>query len=253
MRRKSGVLAGICALFVLSTAFGLHAQEPAPAGRLPEQSNGVPIGVGIKISTLGPGAEAAVGVARHFNLRAGANYVQVNVNSTREGVNYQGAARLETLEGHLDWFPWAGKFHVGPGLLYYLRDPLTAHIAVPGGTGFTLGSTDFVSSSLDPTTGSAALDLHKAAPAITAGWGNLAQRGEGKHWSFPVEFGVAFHGTPKIVMGLQGQACEQGFCYDAATDPHVLVPLEQEIQKREKDVSWFKVYPILSVGVGYRF
>jgi hypothetical protein len=240
-------------LFVVLTAICLQAQEPVPTARLPEESSGIPFGVGVKISTLGPGAEVAVGMTPHFSLRAGANYFQYSVDSSRDGVSYKGVARLQTLEGHLDWFPWGGKFHVSPGIVYFLKEPLTANIAIPGGTDFTLGDTNFVSSTTDPTTGSASLRLHKAAPAITAGWGNLATRAEGKHWSFPVEFGVAFHGTPQIRMALQGQACEGAICYNAATDPNVQGPLAQEIQKREKDVSWFKVYPILSVGIGYRF
>lgn len=245
-------------LFTLTivASLPLQAQQPLPAGRMPGESSSLsmPVGAEVQVSTLGPGIEVGTGLSQHLNLRVGGNFFNYNLTSTRDSVNYSGDVRLHTTDAHLDWFPFGGNFHIGPGLLYYFAQPLSAKLAVPGGTSFSLGNANFISSTANPVTGAAGIHLHRMAPAITAGVGNLVARRAGKHWSFPFEVGAAFQGQPKILLGLQGTACiPHSGCYNAATDPHVLGPLQQEIQKRESDISWFKVYPMISMGVGYRF
>jgi hypothetical protein len=245
----------LCALLFAST-LQLFAQEPLPTARMPEESTSShPFGVGLKISSLGPGVEVGAGITQSVNLRVGASFFNYNIDDSRDGVTYNGDFKLHTLEAHLDWFPFKGNFHVGPGVLYYLNQPLSANLNIPGGTLFTLDTTDFISSPNDPVSGAASLHVHHIAPEVTLGWGNLLPRAEGKHWSIPFEIGAAFHGDPKVFLGLQGTACapRNGPCYNAATDPAVLTPLSAEIKKRQNDISWFRFYPIVSIGVGYRF
>lgn len=251
MRIESRFVSVVCIWVLAVTISPLHAQEPLPAGGMPNgPSERIPFGVGVKVSTLGVGVEVGAGLARNWNARIGGNFFTYNVSES----NAANAIRLQTLEGHIDWFPWGGKFHIGPGVYYSITDPVKAKIAVPGGTTFTLSNTDFVSSPGDPVTGSAAVRVHHVDPAITAGFGNLLPRAAGKHWSVPFEFGVAYEGDPRVPLALQGTACVQsGICYNAATDPAVLVPLQQEVHRRENDARWFRFYPLVSLGVGYRF
>jgi hypothetical protein len=251
LRIPSRFFAAVCALLFAFTTFNLIAQEPLPTGRMPsDASERMPFGVAVKASSLGAGVEVAAGIAKHWNVRVGGNFFNYNVSEN----NASDAIHLHTVDGHLDWFPWGGKFHIGPGLLYSLTDPVTAKIAVPGGNTFTLGSTDFVSSSVTPVTGNTSVRVHHLDPTFTAGLGNLLSRAAGKHWSIPFEFGVAYQGDPRIPLALQGTACTSGgACYDAATAPAVLGPLQQEIHKRENDARWFKFYPLVSIGLGYRF
>jgi hypothetical protein len=44
------------------------------------------------------------------------------------------------------------------------------------------------------------------APTLMAGFGNMIPR-TGNHFSFPLEFGVAFIGRPQIDLKLSGTAC----------------------------------------------
>jgi hypothetical protein len=246
--------AAVCA-FLFAFTLQIFAQEPLPTARMPEESTSHPFGVGLKVSSLGAGIEIGAGITQSLNLRVGGDFFDYSVDNTRDGVTYNGNVRLHSLEAHVDWFPWKGNFHVGPGVLYHLTQPLDANLQIPGGTLFTLNATDFVSSPNDPVSGAAALRVHHIAPEVTVGWGDLLPRGEGKHWSIPFEIGAAFQGNPQILLGLQGTACSPhgGPCYDAATNPVVLTPLSQEIKKRQNDISWFKIYPLISIGVGYRF
>jgi hypothetical protein len=216
-----------------------------------EPSGGVPFAVGAKVSTLGPGLEVGVGLTKRVNLRVGGNFFNYSTDAYTNAINY---VTLHNVEGHIDWFPFGGKFHLGPGVVYFVSDLGHAKLAVPPNHTFNLGTTTFVSSPANPVTGTGGVHVNHVAPSFTAGFGNLLPRAAGKHWSVPFEFGVAYEGDPKLLLGLQGTACDlNGLCYDAATDPHVLGPLQQEIHKREDRVRWFRLYPLLSIGVGYRF
>jgi len=67
--------------------------------------------------------------------------------------------------------------------------------------------------------------------------------------------GVAYHGTPTASLSLAGSACAPNGlnCRNAATDPAVQSSLQSEVAKLNRNAEPYKVYPIISVGFGYRF
>jgi hypothetical protein len=214
------------------------------------------IGVGFKIGLLGPGVEAAVPLGRHFNVRGGGNFFSYTDTLTSSGITYNANLRFRSAEASLDWFPWAGGFHISPGALLYNGNQVTGGANVPGGQTFTLNSQDYTSSATDPVTGTGSLTFAKSAPKITVGWGNLVPRGE-RHFSFPFEVGFAYVGYPKFQLNLQGTACYnyQGtpYCDNVATDSNIQSNLATEIQKINKDAAPARFFPILSQGFAVRF
>lgn len=213
------------------------------------------LGVGVKVSTLGAGAEAAVRVTHRTNVRAGFNMIDYSRGFNKDGVAYNGQLSFKTLEAHYDIFPWAKSFHVSPGVLVYAGDPITATAAVPANQSFTLGGVNYSSDPTNPVTGSGKIDFHRAAPLISVGWGNLISRREGKHFSVPVELGVAFQGSPQARLALAGSVCDSsGFnCRPITSDPTVHANVVSEQGKINSSMSFFKAYPIISVGFGYKF
>jgi len=165
-------------------------------------------GVGVKVSTLGAGAEAAVRVTHRTNVRAGFNLIDYSRGFNKDGIAYNGQLSFKTFEAHYDIFPWAKSFHVSPGVLVYAGDPITATAAVPANQTFTLGGVNYYSDPTNPVIGNGKIDFNRAAPMITLGWGNLISRQEGKHFSVPVELGVAFQGSPKANLALAGSVCD---------------------------------------------
>jgi hypothetical protein len=101
--------------------------------------------------------------------------------------------------------------------------------------------------------GSAAIKFpHQIAPTIMMGFGNLIPR-TGKHLSIPFEFGAAFMGTPRVNVQLNGTACtDEGF-FDAATNTQVQQNLADEVIKLNKKLDYIPVYPMVSIGLAYRF
>jgi len=237
-----------------SSAVSAGATRPMPAS----ESRGFPgIGVGFKVGLFGLGAEAAVPVSRHFNVRGGANFFSYNDTLTSSGITYNADLRFRSAEASLDWFPRAGGFHVSPGALLYDGNQVTGGANVPAGQTFTLNDQTYTSSATDPVSGSGSLTFpNRVAPKLTVGWGNLVPRGE-RHFSFPFEVGFAYVGDPKFVLNLQGTACYtyQGtpYCDNVATDSNIQSNLTAEIKKINNDAADARFFPILSQGFAVRF
>ncbi len=212
----------------------------------------VPVGVGFTASTLGLGGDVAVGVTPWSNLRAGFSGFGYSRSFDRDGILYRGNLRLRSAEALWDIFPRAGAFHISPGVMFYDGNQVTARANVAAGQSFTLGGTTYRSSTTDPVGGSGKLNANRAAPMITAGWGNLASRT--KHFTVQFDAGAAFHGSPRTALTLTGAACDPSgaFCR-SVNDRTIQSSLAAEIAKLNKSAGGYKVYPVMSLGFGYRF
>jgi hypothetical protein len=227
---------------------------PGPITRVDPIDNRY-FGAGVKVSTLGVGAEVAARVLWRANLRAGFNILGYSRTFNKDGISYGGHLAFKTVEGHLDFFPWAENFHVGPGVIGYIGDPIKARAAVPANQSFTLGGVTYYSDPASPTNANGKVDFNQIAPIVTFGWGNLVPRRKSKRFSVPFEMGASFQGSPKATLGLTGNVCTSPGvgCVNAATDPNVQSNVVAEQNKINNSMSFFKVYPIISVGFGYKF
>jgi hypothetical protein len=231
----------------------LPAAPVAPQASATSEYGGT-VGIGVKVSTLGAGGEVAVRVTRHSNVRAGFNMISYNRNFNKDGIAYAGQLSFKSLEAHYDIFPFAKSFHISPGVLVYAGNPITATASVPGNQSFTLGGTKYYSDPANPITGSGKIGFNRASPTITVGAGNLVPRNRRKHFSVPFEAGVAFQGSPKATLALAGNACgAPGVNCVPASNSGIQSNVVSEQTKINNSMSFFKAYPIISAGVGYRF
>jgi hypothetical protein len=83
----------------------------------------------------------------------------------------------------------------------------------------------------------------------------LISRKEGSRFSFPFEIGIAIQGSPKTSLGFGGNVCTSpGMnCTSAATNPEVQRNIASEENRINNNVSFLKVYPIISSGFAVRF
>jgi hypothetical protein len=253
MRRTPIHAVVLWALSVLSNALPCYGQSGGAPMVAESPSNGV-VGVTLKVSTLGPGAEAAVQVARHFNLRAGANVYSYSGHFWQDGAAYSGILRFRSAEAHLDWYPWARGFHVSPGVLFCNGNSVTAYAFVPPHWAFALGDATYRSGATNPIIGAGKVTFRKTAPTLLAGWGNILPHGGG-HFSVPFEFGVAFTGRPRALLGISGQACDLTgvYCVDAASDAIVRSNLAAQQRVIDDDLRLLRFYPIVSIGLSFSF
>jgi len=252
-----------CMFLFIAASYGQSANltdspEAAPAIATPSAQTGLgadAFGIGAKVSLLGAGVEGAMRVTHRTNIRAGFNMFSYSRNFTKDDVSYAGQLSFKTVEAHYDIFPFAGGFRVSPGVLIYAGTPITANASVPGSQTFSLGGTQYQSDAAVPVTGTGKITFNRAAPMATFGWGNLVSRKEGAHFSVPVEFGVAFQGSPQASLNLAGNVCDTtgANCRSIASDSTVQANILSEQTKLNNSMSFFKVYPIISVGFGYKF
>jgi hypothetical protein len=229
------------------------AAQPAPPPSRPGQVTSSKVGIGIKISTLGVGIEAAVPVTGKLNVRGGFNFLRLNQGISSDGIRYDGHVHFQSAEAHLDWFPFGG-FHISPGLLFYNGNSIIATAAVPGGHTFSVGGTSYESDPATPVTGTGTLDFVKVSPSIMIGVGNLIPR-NGRHYSFLFEVGGAYQGSARVALNLVGNVCDTNGtnCRSVASDSTVQANIAAQQLKIRNDVNPYKFFPVVSLGVGFNF
>ncbi|HKW18324.1 MAG TPA: hypothetical protein VJO35_12530 [Terriglobales bacterium] len=212
------------------------------------------VGIGIKMSMLGPGFEVATPLSQRTNLRGGFNLFSYSRTFNTDGVSYNGKLQLRSGEVLLDWFPLGGSFHLSPGALVYNGNQVTATASVPGGSTFTVNHLDYTSDPANPVAGNGRVGFVRAAPMILAGWGNLVPRT--KHFSVPFELGVVFQGSARTALNFAtGNICDAGGgkCRPASSDAAFQSNVQAQAAKITNDLKPFKYYPVISIGVAYKF
>jgi hypothetical protein len=211
------------------------------------------LGIGVKISTLGAGIEAATPLGEKFNIRAGFNMLRYSRPISYDGIDYDGQLRFQSAEAHFDWFP-IGEFHLSPGVLFYNGNEVTATATVPGGQTFAEGGTTYESDPNTPVNGSGKLDFVKVSPSIMVGWGNLVPR-NGRHFSFLIEIGGAYQGNAHVALNLAGNVCDTTGvnCRAISSDSTVQSKIQAQQVKIQNEINPYRFYPVLSVGIGFSF
>lgn len=210
----------------------------------------------VDAGSLGIGIKAATPVADRFNLRAGFNILGYNTTRVQNGITYNASLTLRSAEASLDWFPFRGRFHLSPGVMFYNGNRIQANLNIPLGTVFTLNNVNYYSDPSDPLTGSAKISFPVAGPEFTMGFGNMLPRRPRQHFSIPFEIGAAYFGIGNTQLLFQGSACTAlggNNCMPVNSFPRFQADLAAEqvtIQSYVKDARFF---PILRVGLSYKF
>ena len=248
-----GVFTSAQALYSSSTEYSGSA-EPSPVPAPPAGPGPRGIGAGVRVSSLGIGGEAAVELTGSTNLRGGFNLFGYSRGFSKDGISYAASLSWHSAEAHFDWFPFGGRIHLSPGLLVYNGNTISANASVPGGRTLTLNGVNYLSDPANPVSGSGKIGFNKAGPSVMLGWGNLVRR-RGKGFVVNFEAGIAYQGAPKATLNLGGGVCSSNGvnCRSIASDSVVQANVAAEQTKINHDMSPFKVYPLISLGLGYRF
>jgi len=221
-------------------AIGLSMESVAAAlaKSQPEQNlEGSAGGVGltVKAGTLGSGLEATVGASDYLGFRFGVNMMSAVSSMERD----EG-----TINADLDWLSYGalvdlhvfgGGFRVtGGGLINKNKFKLKADLK----KSVTLDGQDYYLSDL-----SGQVTFSELAPYVGIGYGNAV--GADGRWHFACDFGVMFQGEPKVEASATAS--------DSVLQPAVDEALNREVAKIQDDASVFQFYPVVSVGISYRF
>lgn len=199
---------------------------------------GVGVGVTGKVGTTGLGADLTVPLISNWvNLRAGYNWADLRPSLTQGDIKYDADVQLQSVPILLDLHPFHGNFRITGGVYYNLNE-VDLSSTVSAGT--TIGNTTYGSS----VTLNANVDWStEFAPYFGIGYGNAA---DDNLMDLPIAIGLSldigafYQGSPDVVL------TESSGTVSAAD-------LAVEAAQIEDDLSDFKFYPVITLGIHIRF
>jgi hypothetical protein len=235
----------------------LVSVAPRPLGATPTYRPFSALGFGTRFGLAGTGLDVATPLATRFNLRAGADFFSYTTNFQEEGANVGVNLHLRSSHTALDWFPFGGHFRVSPQLVFGNNNRILATAVIPSGSTITLDGQNYISSYTDPLHGSGRIDFRKVSPGLSVGFGNLLPR-DRSHFSFPVELGFYYVGQPNLQVAFVGSACNPNYsaavgCESVDQDAGFQQSLAAFKVRNDHNLSYASLFPIFSVGFGYRF
>ena len=198
------------------------------------------MGVTGKIGTLGYGAELNFGLSDSIGARVGLNAYTYKYNANASTVNYDFKLQLQTVSALADWYPFSGSFRTSAGLLYNnnkvsLNASPTGDLIIDGFT-YTPGQVGSLQGEMT---------FNKVAPYLGIGWGNPVAKDKG--WGLVTDVGVLFQGKPKTSLTATCGTLTGTPCTDLQTRTAA------ENAKLENDLSDFKFWPVVSIGISYQW
>jgi hypothetical protein len=200
------------------------------------------IGLTGEVGTTGIGAHASFPLRPQLNLRVGFGYLGYSYSGSTNSVDYDLNLKARTYDALLDWYPTEGKsFHITGGLAYN-GNKIDVH-AKPNTVGnYTIQGNTYSAANAGQVNGT--VDFGKLAPYLGVGW-NTGQNEKG--WSVSSDVGVMFQGSPRTNLTTSGCTAPGAVCDQFRAD------VQRESASLNDEVSKFKVYPVLRIGLNYRF
>lgn len=196
------------------------------------------IGVALKGGTLGLGGEVTVGLMPSVNARAGFNTFNYDGSRTENNIKYDYKLKLQSIPVLLDWHPFeASGFRLSSGAVFN-SNKINA-TGTPQGT-YTIGGTTYTAAQIATLSGN--VSFNNFAPYAGIGWGNVV--GEDSGLSIAFDLGVMFQGKPNVSLAASGPI---------ATDATFKTNLAREVADLESNINSLKYYPVISLGLAYKF
>lgn len=246
-----------------------------------------------KSSTLGSGLQYRYDLSDTLKLRLEYAALDHAISETRHYVNYNLSLEMVSRPLILDWHPFGGAFRTSAGVVFgertlsatafYDRTMTVGGASVTGSEiraladtidpsqtftvqQYTVKGSDIVQylASVDAKQSFAlkavtvsSQDLARAfavarypsyAPYLGIGWGNL--RSDKNRLLYSIDIGAMYLGRPQVQLSLSGPVSDLAYQADAAATQAYLA---QEQGKVEDTLSKYRYFPVLSVGLWYRF
>ena len=194
------------------------------------------VALGAKASTLGLGAELVASLTPRLNGRVGYNNYDYEYSGTESDIDYDFTFKLESIPLYLDIYPFKGRFHLTGGLL--LNQNLIDADAEPTGGFYEINGVQYPAFG---TSLAGEITFDDTAAYLGVGWGNPVK---GKGLGVNFEIGVVLQGAPDVEFTASGPATAL---------PGFQQNLNAEAQALEDDLEKFKYYPVIALGLTYKF
>ncbi len=231
-KNTKGLRIAVCTILLLSASAAARAE----------------VAVAARAGTLGGGVELTVGLSPQVNVRLGANAFNYTENDREvSGIFYDATARLRTATALLDYHPGGRGFRLSAGAIY--NDTRVEGSSLPPSSGlYDIGGVPVPVALVGTLDGK--IDWDPVVPYAGIGWGNAV--GPGRRVRFAVDLGAIFQGKGKVTLTPNIPANSPINNTPGAREA-LQILLDREENDIEDDVADYTVYPVVSIGVSYRF
>lgn len=188
--------------------------------------------------TLGGAVEGQFQINEYFQLRAGANYLSFDESIDVDDITYDGEIDFSGFGAFVDVHPFRNSFFVTGGAYAGGKSiDLTASSTVP----VEIGGVIFTPAEYGRLEGDVSFD--DVAPFIGLGFDTTFQ-GSG-NWGFSIVAGAAVFGSGDVTLDAVGGTL--------SNDPILQAELQNEIADIEEEIEDYELWPVVQLGLSYRF
>lgn len=200
------------------------------------------------LGTTGIGVHLTLPIAPDYGLeaRVGTDYLnEYKFKKNTAQIAYDFKASLRTVDVLLDWHPMHTGFRVTGGLVY--NNNIIDGIGVANRVAtFSSENGTYSTTQIGRLIGR--IDFQRVAPYLGIGW-RLPDTGRG--WSASSDFGVMYQGSPRTRLAYGGCTLPGTGC---ALVANALTPLlEAEARRVNQELRTYRFFPVIRVGISYRF
>jgi hypothetical protein len=199
--------------------------------------------LGGKVGSTGLGLEYSYnyGAFLKYGLRASVNFGTYSRDETRSGFLFDGEAKFNSVMLLADAHPYGNGFRLSAGLMVNLNKLAAAGRPVEATV--EINDVTYPASAVERASGE--VTFQWPSPYFGLGWGASPAGNRGIFYSF--DFGVAYQRGDISLNVACGPTLPAAECAQLQSDVQA-----QEARFRE-DLVDYRLYPILTFGVGYRF
>jgi hypothetical protein len=212
-----------------------------------EPAQAADVAIGGKGGTLGLGVELTVGLGRQWNTRLGINGFDYSDRREASDIEYDAEAQLRTAAALLDFHPGGRGFRLTAGAIWNGTKVEGSSLPPPSGF-YDIGGVPVPVAILGTLDAEAEFDPF--APYVGLGWGNAV--GSNQKVGFSFDIGVVVQGEADIELTPVLPADSPINTTPGARELLEIL-LEREESEIEDEAADYDIYPVISIGVTYRF
>lgn len=196
------------------------------------------VAVGATAGTSGVGLDVQVKLGPIFTLRGSLDRLTWDADESYDGVDYTADLAFDTVGGFIDMHPLANGLLISGGA--YVGDRDIALAATPTGP-VEIGGQTYTPGQVGTLNG--AVKLSDVAPFLGIGWDDTFYR-RGR-WGFRAVAGLAWSDEPEVALTSTGGSL--------SNDPAFQARLRDESQAITDEAEGYGLFPVVQVGLNYKF
>lgn len=216
----------ICASLLLASSSAAARASALPA-----------LAIGPQIGTTGIGVQITTPLwPNYLNLTTGYSGFGLGIHATSDGQPYQVHLRLGGAPVYLSAYPFGRHFHIDAGI--FINQNRISLNARPSNGTYVFNGQTYTETTLGTVTGET--HFNRVAPYFGIGWGNPFF---GSRWTFMANAGVILEGGAEAHIQAQNE--------DAV--PGARQNIEASQQDFDDKIGFLKAFPVVNLGLDYRF